>query len=189
MDKIIENNISKNSRNKAKFDWLSKLSPKYIKIAVLIIVVIISFVLYLNLSSEKNIQSDEVSSTYISTLKYSEEIENKLENILGKIDGAGDVDVMVSLDGSPEMVYATDSDSKTSSTASGTTTTTSSNIIVVNGKGNSEAILLKENLPKVKGVIVVSSGADNIQIKLDILNAVSTLLDISVDKINVLKGI
>ena len=50
-------------------------------------------------------------------------------------------------------------------------------------------MILTEVLPKVKGVIVVSSGANDISIKLDILNSVSTLLDISTDKINVLKGI
>ena len=50
-------------------------------------------------------------------------------------------------------------------------------------------LILTENLPTVKGVIVVSSGANDIGIKLDILNAVSTLLDISTDKISVLKGI
>ena len=107
---------------------------------------------------------------------------------MSKIDGAGEVTVMVSLDGSPELVYASDNDSKTSSTANGTTTTTSSNLIIVNGS-DSGALILKENLPSVKGVIVVSSGANNVAIKLDILNAVSTLLDISTDKINILKGI
>ena len=76
-----------------------------------------------------------------------------------------------------------------SSSTNGTTTTTSSNLIIVNGNKENSALILRENLPQVKGVIVVSSGADNIAIKLDMLKAVSSLLDLSTDRINILKGI
>jgi len=172
---------------KRKFDIHKFLSTKYLKIYVLCIVVIIAFILYLNIGNEKEVKSTS-NATYVSTLEYCKEIELKLENILSQIQGAGNVTVMISLDGSPELVYASDSDTKTSSNANGTTTTTSSNLIVINGSDKG-ALILKENLPKVKGVIVVSSGADNISIKLDMLNAISTLLDLSTDQINILKGI
>jgi stage III sporulation protein AG len=38
-------------------------------------------------------------------------------------------------------------------------------------------------------VIIVSSGAGDVAVKLNILNAVATLLDVSTDKVSVLKGI
>ena len=97
---------------------------------------------------------------------------------------------MITVDGSPELVYATDSDEKVSTNSSGTTTSSnSSSPIIVTINGSDNALILTENLPAVKGVIVVSSGANNVSVKMDILNAVSKLLDISVDKISVLKGV
>lgn len=189
MDKeMIVSAIDKDNKSKHFFDLHKFLSWKYIKILILSVVVIVAFILYLNIGDNDAKIVSNNNSSYISTLDYSKEIEMKLENILSKIDGAGSVSVMISLDGSPELVYATDSDTKTSSSSTGTTTTTSSNLIIVNGS-NDGALILKENLPKVKGVIVVSSGADNIAIKLDMLNAVSKLLDLPIDQINILKGI
>lgn len=185
---MIVSAIENDKEGKQHFDWHKFLSWKYLKITILCVVAIIVFLLYLNMEDEEVNLVSSNNSSYISTLDYSKEIENKLENILSKIDGAGNVSVMISLDGSPELVYATDNDTKTSSSSTGTTTTTSSNLIIVNGS-NDGALILKENLPKVKGVIVVSSGADDISIKLDMLNAVSKLLDLPIDQINILKGI
>jgi stage III sporulation protein AG len=97
---------------------------------------------------------------------------------------------MVSVDGSPELVYATEDDNKITNNSSGTTSqSNSSSPIIVDVGGKKSALILTENLPKVKGVIVVSSGAGNVAVKLNILNAVSTLMDISVDKVSVLKGL
>ena len=190
MDKeIIVSAINKEeNKSKFNFDFQKFMSWKYIKILILCVIVVIAFIMYLNIGENETTIVSTNNSSYISTLEYSKEIEIKLENILSKIDGAGNVSVMVSLDGSPELIYATDNDTKTSSSSTGTTTTTSSNLIIINGS-NDGALILKESLPKVKGVIVVSSGADNIAIKLDMLNAVSKLLDLPIDQINILKGI
>ena len=45
----------------------------------------------------------------------------------------------------------------------------------------------KENSPEIKGVIVVAEGADDIAVRLNLLSAVQTILDISPDKVNVYK--
>ena len=129
------------------------------------------------------------SIQYQTSLDYSKQLETKLESVLSQIKGAGNVKVMITLDGSPELVYAMDSNEKVSNNTGGSTTTSSSTPILVQTNGATSPLILTEVLPKVKGVIVVSSGANDISIKLDILNSVSTLLDISMDKINVLKGI
>lgn len=189
----IENLISDETKekNKPKFNFAKLLSSKNIKILFLIIVLIIGMILFSKLNTTKttsDVTSNE-SYVYQSTLEYSSIIESKLESVLSQIKGAGNVKVMVSLDGSPELIYAMDSDEKVSSTQNGTTTTSSSTPIIIDTKNSSSPLILTEKLPSVKGVIVVSTGANDIAIKLDILNSISTLLDISTDKINVLKGI
>lgn len=184
---------SEESKEKKKFNILSLLTGKNLKIIILCIILIIALVLFISVSDNSNNNSENSTSEkeykYQTTMEYCNEIETKLEALLSQIEGAGQVKVMVTVDGSPELVYASDTDTKTSSTSNGSTTTTSSSPIIVNTNGSSNALILTENLPSVKGVIVVSSGANQVSIRLDILNAVSTLLDISTDKISVLKGI
>lgn len=130
------------------------------------------------------------SSNYISTMEYSKLLEEKLVNVLSAVDGAGKVSVMLSLDGSPELVYAKDTDETLSSNSNGvTSSSTSSSPIIVEVNGTNNALVLTEILPAVKGVIVVSSGAGNVAVKLNLLNAVTTLLNITTDQVTVLKGI
>lgn len=175
-----------------KFNLMKLFSGKYLKIAILCIVCIVAFILFLNVSNNSEVSnaiSSDTKYNYTTTMEYCTELERKLESVLSQINGAGNVSVMISVEGSPEIVYAVDSDTKVSNNNNGSTTTNSSSPIIVQTNGNSSPLILTENLPIVKGVIIVSSGANNIGIKLDILSAVSKLLDISTEKISVLKGI
>ena len=181
----------KNDKDSKKFSLIKLLSGKSLKIIILCLVLVIAFILFLNVGNNSEISSNKeyVEKTYKTTMEYCTELESKLEGVLSQIKGAGNVKVMLSVEGSPELVYALDSDTKVSTNNNSSTTTNSSSPIIVQTNGNSSPLILTENLPIVKGVIVVSSGASDIGIKLDILSAVSTLLDISTDKISVLKGI
>lgn len=188
LETLIENSPKK---EKSKFNILKYFNGKNLKIIILLIVFVVALILIMNLSkgTSKNVASTVSSNTYTTSLEYSKMLESKLESVLSQVKGAGQVKVMITLDGSPELVYAMDSDSKVSNSSSGGTTTTSSQTpIIVSKNGSSSPLILTEILPKVKGVIVVSSGANDVSIKLDILYSVSTLLGISTDKINVLKG-
>ena len=186
------NGKKEENENIKKFSLIKLLSGRNLKIIVLSLVLIVALILFLNVGNNSKISSsteEDASLTYKTTMQYCTELENKLESVLSQIKGAGSVKVMLSVDGSPELVYALDSDTKVSTNNNSSTTTNSSSPIIVQTNGNSSPLILTENLPIVKGVIVVSSGASDIGIKLDILSAVSTLLDISTDKISVLKGI
>ena len=178
-------------------DWKSRLlqlfTKRNIKIICLAIIGVVGLLVVVGVfdSNGDDITSlEQSSSTYLSTLDYCRELESKLQSLIENVDGAGKVKVMISVDGSPEIIYASDKSETNSTNMSGssTSTNTSSPIIVEVG-GKSSALILTENLPKVKGVIVVSSGAGNVAVKLNILNAVSTLLGISSDQVSVLKGI
>ncbi|MBQ7352073.1 MAG: hypothetical protein IJW59_04385 [Clostridia bacterium] len=181
-----------NRKKESKFNILKLISKKNFKIVFLVGIAILCgiFVIAIGAKEQENVEVVSSNTYYRTTLEYCQQLENKLTSVLSSIKGAGNISVMISVDGSPELVYAEDVDKKVSSNASGTTTTSnSSSPIIINIDGNSNALVLTENLPKVKGVIVVSSGASDIGVKLDILNAVSTLLDISTEKVSVLKGI
>lgn len=196
MDKELVDTSSKKviSKVKSVSERLEKLlTKKNIKIILLLIVGLISLVLFFGFNSNKKDTTNSTistSSSYIGTIDYCQIIESKLVEVLSKVDGAGNVSVMVTVDGSPELIYANEQDKTSSSNSSGTTTSsTYSSPIIIDVNGSSSALVMTEVLPAVKGVIVVSSGAGNVATKLNLLNAVSTLLDISTEQVTVLKGV
>ncbi len=174
-----------------KFKLLSLFTKKHIKLLVVLVVMLVAIILYIGINDNDKVvvSSSATDDGYLSTLEYCERLEEKLEGIISQIDGAGNVKVMVSVSGSPEIIYVSDTDNKTSTTTNGSTTTTTSSPIIIGSGTNSSGIIKTETLPDVKGVIVVSSGANKVGIKLDILKAVATLLDISTEKITILKGV
>ena len=184
--------INSDEKGHVKEKLLKLLTKKNIKIFCLVFVAIVALILFLGVDSDSDTEQyiSSNSKDYMTTLDYCNLLESKLTELLSNVDGAGVVKVMVNVDGSPELVYATEKDETISSNTSGTTTSNNSStpIIVDVGSGSS-ALILTEKLPKVKGVIVVSGGANNVSVRLDIINAVSTLLDIDANKISVLKGI
>ena len=97
--------------------------------------------------------------------KYEQEIATQLSQILGQVEGAGEVAVTVSLIAGPEQKYAQDTTTVTSNieerdTAGGTRSTNETNektevVILQNG---SEALVIQERGPEIKGVLVVAEG-------------------------------
>lgn len=199
MDKklVIADSSNENNDNKKSnmLELCSKfLSKKNFKILLLILVAVVGLVLLFGFDFKKD-NNDTANNTistngYISTIDYCKMIESKLIDVLSAVDGAGQVSVMITVDGSPELVYANEKDQTSSTNSSGSVTTaTYSSPIIVNANGSSTALVMTEILPEVKGVIVVASGAGDVATKLNLLNAVSTLLDISTNQVTILKGV
>lgn len=143
------------------------------------------------LPSTKNVSSSSSSQesvSYTSSLEYIAILEDKLKNVLSGISGAGKTQVMISIDSSPILNIAQNEETKTISTSGGSTTTTTTEPIYVTTNGKSSPLVIGETLPEIKGVIVVSSGASDVRVKMDIINAVSTALGISSNKIEVFIG-
>lgn len=198
MDKtiVISNNEAKDASNKsAVFNLFSKLSNKRnLKVILLIVVGILFIVLLFGFDFKKEKLKEKTvditSNGYISTIDYCKLMEDKLIEVLSSVEGAGQVRVMITVDGSPELVYANEKDQTSSTNSSGSVTaSTYSSPIIINDNGTSTALVMTEILPAVKGVIVVASGAGNVATKLDLLNAVSTVLDISTNQVTILKGV
>jgi len=161
-------------------------------VAVLLLAIIILTIYF---SSFKSGGGGTVPPEASKAVSEFDDLESRLEEILSKIDGAGKVDVMITYESTPEKVPALSVDKQISSTTdigeNGNSTTnienTQSNVVTVNGGSGSDALVLKENTPKILGVIVIAEGADNITVKLDLLNAVETVLNVSPDRVDVYK--
>lgn len=121
------------------------------------------------------------------------ELEERLEQVLSCIRGAGRVDVMITYDSGPEIVPAmsTNVNSTGSETSEGSRSsssqqsTESTEPATVSGSGGNEPIVLKEIEPVVRGVIVVAEGAADIEVRIDLQRAVRAVLDIPLSRIEV----
>lgn len=132
--------------------------------------------------------SSEDGVSYTSSLEYIAILEDKLNKVLSGINGAGKTQVMITIDSSSILTIAKNEETKTVSSSGGSTTTTTSEPIYVTANGKSNPLIIGETLPEIKGVIVVSSGASDVRVKMDIINAVRTALGISSDIIEVFVG-
>lgn len=197
---VSKNNISNDKQKTSiltKFNNLLKdnkiLKIKGGKIVVPLILLCVVVIMYLNFTSTtiktSNTSDGGGSVNFTSGLDYINQIEEKLENVLGSIKNAGKTSVMISVDSSPKLTIATNIEEKSVTTSSGTTVTTVTEPIIITKNGESNPLVLMETLPEIKGVIVVSAGASDVKVKLDIITAVKALLNIPSSSIEVFTGI
>lgn len=167
-------------RNKFE-ERLSKLVEKIkenkkIQIGIIFIVIVLFLAIYfIFINRTDNKDSKENSNN--STTSYVNYIENKLESTILSIDEVKSVNVNVSLETGFEYVYATKDETKTTSSG----TLSSSDLILVSG----EPVLLKEIYPKIQGVVVVVNDV-GLKTRLEILQAIQTVLEISNEKITII---
>ncbi len=106
---------------------------------------------------------------------YEKELLEKTESILEEISGAGRVSVMMSFYDKGTKVPLTDKTENKDATSEKT----------VSASG--DVVLLKEEYPSVRGVVVVCEGGDDKKVKNDILEAVSALTGAPFHNIKIFK--
>ena len=131
-------------------------------------------------SSYKKAETGEQNNNTVSS--YEETLEKRLESIISSVDGAGRVQVMVTLDTSEQTQYAKDENSK-----SGDKTSEKSYEKKFVLTDDDSGVVLKTTEPEVRGVIVVCDGGDNAAVKNGITSAVRAALSVDSNKITVLK--
>ena len=111
-------------------------------------------------------------------------IEKRLERVLEKVEGAGNVSVFVALEDYGSTDFAKDSRQVIRQEESESEHTT-----VMQGSGSASApVVARISSPKVKGVIVVAQGAENEIVKENLASAVEASLAIMPHRIKILEG-
>ena len=169
-----------------------KLKPLIALACICILALIAISVIPQNKKQEtSNTVSTNAKTQASSEESEKEDLESKLTEILSKINGAGDVDVMITFESSEEIVPAYNSNTTTETTkeqdSSGgekTTTSSTENKTMITSNSN-EPVVLKTSEAKIKGVIVVASGASDPKVKELLYDAVKTSLQISVHQVEI----
>lgn len=102
--------------------------------------------------------------------KYEEELEERLEEILSRMDGVSSVSVMVVLDRSYEEQLAGDDGDY---------------LLVRDQSGSQTGLETARIAPTVRGVAVVCHGGENVEIRKEIIELLSSLLNLSTARIYV----
>ncbi len=137
---------------------------------------------------EENVSLNEES--------YAESLERRLQNKLSKIEGAGRVEVVITLENYGESVVEKDNADSTSRRvqegAEGRNTTEETRevhmeTVYQDADRGKEPFVGSEKTPKIAGVLVVAQGADKTAVKQNISDAVMALFQIDVNRIKVVK--
>lgn len=113
-----------------------------------------------------------------------EALEEKLSEVLSKVDGAGQVSVVLTVRSGMERVLAADNSVEQSA---GERSSQEKTVIVSTGSGE-EAVLITQRYPTFQGALVVCRGGDDPAVRLLLTQAVSALTGLGSDKITVCKG-
>ena len=163
---------------------LSKL--KKTDYIVILLVGVLLLIVVLPVKEDKNTCSNsqkkaKAKSVSESTYEYEKLLEKKLEGILERMDGVGEVSVMITL--SDDGTRIVDKDTKETSESIEKTT------VIYDDEDASVPYVTSTDKPTVSGVLVVAQGGGNPQVNNDISNAVSALFDVPMHKIKIAKMI
>lgn len=115
-----------------------------------------------------------------------ETLERRLEEALSQIDGAGEVEVVLTLKSSARQILA--QDSRSSSRETGDAETQIDTVVVSQGSGEEQTVALQQVSPEYQGALVVCSGGGDPSVRLRIVESVSALTGLGADRISVCKG-
>lgn len=167
-------------------------------LAVAVIALIFSSDLLVKNSSSKTNVKETSGDTFVqqdSIFKTEEEIvEARLKEILEQIKGSGKVEVMVTFEMGPEIVPASNTvetrDTTEEKDSNGgvrivTSENLTENVVTTNDNKGNNPLVIKEIKPQIRGVIVVAEGAEDAQVKMQLYDAVKTVLQISANRVQV----
>lgn len=112
-----------------------------------------------------------------------EQTEQKLAQALSKIDGAGEVTVLLTVKTGTRQVLAQDLDSEGAEGGQKTQT-----VVLAKGSGQEETVTVQEIYPQYQGALVVCGGGENPQVRLALTQAITALTGLGADKISISKG-
>ena len=127
---------------------------------------------------------------------YSEYLETKLCKILQNMNGAGKVEVFITLQDVGSTVvekdfsYRRNNDSKDegkSTTSSAEYEDKQDTVYTVDENGNEVPYVTKQILPSIEGILIVTQGGDNVKVKKQMKEAVLSLFELDEHKIAIVK--
>lgn len=146
--------------------------------------------------TEKSEPEETISqqSEQLTVESYRKQLEAELEEIVSAIDGVGHVEILITMDSTIEDVYILEKNVDEKSRLGNNESSADSEseykeeneyVIIKTKDGSEQAVLQKQVMPKIRGVLVVCDGGGNTVTREKITNAVASVLNISSGKVYV----
>lgn len=117
-----------------------------------------------------------------SETDYAAALEQRLTDLIGRIDGVGECRVLVTLENGVKYQYAQEEKNQYSAQQDGDSgrtaqeNNTQRSYVVIDSGSGKQPLVITERTPEVKGVVVVCAGADNVQVRQRVTEVVTTAL-------------
>ncbi len=132
-------------------------------------------------SETKNVANTENNEKLATIDEVEQKLESKLEQLISSMSGVGEVNVVVTVASSDEYIFAENIRQETDSDSSSTDRT----VIISENKEGDGVVEKSIKNPDVLGVAVVCQGADSLIVKSEIVNLVTSLFGIGIDRVYV----
>ena len=129
---------------------------------------------------------------------YELRLEQRIRDVLKKVDGVGEVDVMLTLFSSSEKVLRVDKERSRSATSEtdssgGTRQQADESLrestVLAGSSGSGEPVVEKELAPEISGIVISAQGGGNASVQKEISEAMQALFGLPAHKIKVLKRV
>lgn len=172
-------------------------------VVILIITIVIINIIWNGKSEEtkmpknttsKQLAKDDTKLEENLNSKETQDLSDKLETILAKIQGVGEVKVFINYCETSEVIAMYNENTKISNTEESDKsggnrkiqeTDSQKDVIFQEQNGEKTPITQKVIQPKVEGAIITAKGADNAEIKANIIQAVEAVTGLATHKIQV----
>ena len=104
-----------------------------------------------------------------------EETERRMETLLGKISGTGQLSLMLTVQSGAELELAEERGQRRETVTLG------------RGSGTQDVVVTRERYPSYQGAVVVCEGAGDAAVRLALTEAVSALTGLSADRISIVQ--
>ncbi|MED4204350.1 stage III sporulation protein AG [Neobacillus mesonae] len=130
-----------------------------------------------------------------SIAEYEEKYEEQLKKALEEMLGVDDVTVVVNIDSTDRKVLEKNTNTKTQTTEEGDReggqrkvqeVSTDEQLVIIRNGEKEVPIIVETKKPNVRGVLVVAKGAENIEVKKWIKEAVTRVLDVPSHRVSVM---
>lgn len=155
---------------------ITEILQKY-RYAALVLVAGVFLMLIPFGTHEKSEDTEPLQSIQVAE---EESFERKLSRTLSMIDGAGKVEVFLSLAAGEKTVYQTDEDIAAGNVRRET-------VLITDGTRTQSGLVMQVDPPVYQGAIVLCQGAENAEIRLSITQAVANATGLGTNQISVLK--
>lgn len=146
-------------------------------ICIVVCILLLCIMIWFSFKPEQNTATKSEQPTQVfDSLEYANQVGANLQSIINNISGISNAKVVVVVEQSPKLEYLTEE-------------TTNGKVVVYNKSGSSyEPVIITQFSPQIKGILVVAKGVNNLQLKNNLLNAISAVYNINISCIDILEG-